>query len=461
MALRRIDPVLVVILLMAAALRLHLAASEPYLHDEENTAIPLAETISFDAGRMNLPLRGENHGALPAYVVHASRALFGTSRLETRALHGLFGLGTIVLIYLLVRSWYGPVAARWAAALMAFNEFYLEVSSRATAHVPHLFLVTLAIFAFARFLATERPRYLYGAGVSLGLAFYCKEHSALLLPVFLLMLLPAGRRQWLRTPHPYAALAVFALLVGPDLLWNARTFGEETLVNYSGQTVRQADYTSHLRRIGGLGLSPYPSMFYGRSAVIPVHRAVTGRSLTDETPEYDAMNPALGVLLVGAVAVTTARAAGRVAPTTFFLVLFWFVFCFFTFIKKGNPPGRLDPVSWIWVEVTLIPAVMLAGHQLARAKGIGRVAAWTLAVAALVYAVAMPMRGVLDDVFPELVEGLSQVSHDVQLFAEETVATVRLRPLRALAVAVGAGAAIGVLAGFGCGWIARGRRAAR
>jgi hypothetical protein len=150
-----------------------------------------------------------------------------------------------------------------------------------------------------------------------------------------------------------------------------------------------------------------------------------------------------------------------VAPATFFLLLFWFVFGFFTFIKKGDPPGRLDPVSWIWVEVTLIPAVMLAGHQLARARGIGRALAWTFAVAALVYACLVPVRGALGVVFPEVAEGLSQVSHRVQVIGEETVAEVRLRPLRALAVALGAGGTAGVLAGFGCGWIARGRRPAR
>ena len=79
----------------------------------------------------------------------------------------LLSLATIALIFSMVSHWYGLPAARWAAALMAFNEYYLNVSSRATAHVPYLFLLTLAIYAFARFLHTQRAIYLYGVGASI------------------------------------------------------------------------------------------------------------------------------------------------------------------------------------------------------------------------------------------------------------------------------------------------------
>ena len=99
------------------------------------------------------------------------------------------GLVTIVLVYLLTREWYGETAARWAAALLAFNEYVLTLSARATAHVPHFFFVAVAVFAFGRFLARQRPGYLYAAAAALGLAFYVKEHSALLVPVVFAALL--------------------------------------------------------------------------------------------------------------------------------------------------------------------------------------------------------------------------------------------------------------------------------
>ncbi len=101
------------------------------------------------------------------------------------------------------------------------------------------------------------------------------------------------------------------------------------------------------------------------------------------------MNSAIGALLVGAVVVTTVRGASPDQLRLFLLVMFWGIFTFFTLIKKGDPPGRLDPVSWIWVEVTIIPAIILAAARTRGSLLTGRVAAvlsWTFATLALVTA---------------------------------------------------------------------------
>lgn len=389
---RRIDLVLVLILLTAFAVRVYLATTREYLHDEINTAIPLSKTISFDPDHLHLPLRGENHPALPAYVVKISSMLFGTSPLGYRGMHLLLGLLTVVMVYGIARQWYGPTAGRWAAAIMAFNEYYLDVSSRATAHVPNLLLVTGAVYAFSRFLATERVRYLYLAGVSIGLAFYCKESTALLLPVFALTLLVSKYRRWLLSPHVYLACVTYALVLSPDILWNLRTNPDTATVNYNNQTVGQATYAAHLRRVGGLGLSPYPSMFYLRRTVKSLYLSLTGTELRDETTEYFSVNTAIGLLLLGAVLITTTRLEDRDQLRVFLLVMFWAIFGFFTLIKRGSPPGRLDPVSWIWVEVTIVPAIVLAGTRLARVTGTWRVLAWTFAGLALMVASAQLLR---------------------------------------------------------------------
>ena len=170
----RFDVVFLVILVAALTLRLHLATTAEYIHDEDNNAIALARTISFKARSLHLPMRGENHGALPAYFVKIGGMLFGRTPIGYRSVHIFLGLCTIVMLYRVTRQWYGPVAALWASALLAFNEFYLNVSARATAHVPHLFFVMAAVYAFSSFLRAQRAVYLYLAGLSLGLAFYCK-----------------------------------------------------------------------------------------------------------------------------------------------------------------------------------------------------------------------------------------------------------------------------------------------
>ena len=382
---RRLDPVLILILLGALGVRVYLASTREYIHDEINTAIPLSKTISFDPTNLHLPLRGENHPAMPAYVVKVGSVLFGTSRLGYRAMHLLLGLVTVVMVYGMTRQWYGTVPARWAAGFMAFNEYYLNVSSRATAHVPNLLFVTAAVYAFSRFLASERPRYLYLAGASMGLAFYCKESTALLLPVFAFTLLISKQRRWLLTPQVYLACVIWALIISPDLVWNMRS-NATTKVTYNNQTVGQANYTTHLKRIGGLGISLYPSMFYFRGTVRSSYLRITGNPMRDNTAEYESVNPAIGLLLLGGVVATAVRPRGRDQLRIFLLLMFWGIFGFFSMIKPGDPGGRLDAVSWIWVETTMVAAVVLAGAQLASVSGKWRLPVWSFAVVALVWA---------------------------------------------------------------------------
>ena len=373
----RSDVIFVLILLAALLLRLQFATTEPYIHDEENASIPVSQSISFAPGNLQLPIRAENHPALTAYFVKVSSELFGTSPLGYRLIHLIAGMCIIVMTFLLARQWYGLVAARWAAALLAFNEYFLGVSSRATAHIPYLFFAAAAVYAFGRFIGTQRAVYLYAAGVAVGVAFYSKELSALLLPVFMVMLLHARYRHWFRSPHVYLACGLFFLVIGPDLFWNLTT----------GENVEQATYGDHLQRIGGFGFSPYPFMFFARDVTQWLHGLITGTELFDPVSEYLSMNPAIGVLLLGAVLVTTFR---RAAPdgTRFLLLLFLGIFGFFTLIRPGGSPRDLDPASWIWVDVTMFPAVILAGSLLASARGTSQIVTWALACGALVYAAA-------------------------------------------------------------------------
>ena len=251
--------------------------------------------------------------------------------------------------------------------------------------MPTLFFDLAALYAFALFLRTQRAPYLYVSGLSVGLAFYCKESSVLLLPVFLVTVISTPHRRWLRSPHPYLACVVFAALLAPDIYWNLTTNRETARATYSKEPVGYATYKSHLQRIGGLGFSPYPSMFYARGPIMSLHLAVTGTELKDETPEYHSIDPALGALLFCAVIVTTVGRR-RDDLQRLLLILFWGLFGFFTLIAKGDPPGRLDPVSWIWIEATMLPAVVLTGARLAESSGVRRVVAWTLAAGLLAYA---------------------------------------------------------------------------
>ena len=181
------------------------------------------------------------------------------------------------------------------------------------------------------------------------------------------------------------ACLTYVLVISPDIVWNLRA-NPDTTVTYNERTVGQATYATHLRRIGGLGLSPYPSMFYLRPTVKALAVGLTGNELKDETQEYWSVNVAIGALLLAAVIVTTIRTTSPDQLRVFLLVMFWAIFGFFTLIKRGAVTGRLDPVSWIWVETTIVPAVVLAGARLADISGTWRLVSWTAAAAALVWA---------------------------------------------------------------------------
>jgi 4-amino-4-deoxy-L-arabinose transferase-like glycosyltransferase len=372
----RPDLVLLPIVVAAFVARVVLAVTQPLVHDEFNTSIPLAERISFDAGDRYLPIRATNHPALPAYIVKASTTLLDSKEpLGYRGLHVIASLVIVGLLYSLTKQWYGVAAARWAAALLAFNEYSLTVSSHATAHVPFLLFVTCAIWAFSRFLADQRPHFLYLAGASLALAFYAKEHAALLLPIFFLALLLPRQRAWLRRPHAYLAAVLFFAIVTPDVVWNLTRKAEA-----------QVTYGRHLERIGGLGLSQYPTAFYLKAGVAAAQTAMTGEPFDDNTPEYRSMNVLLGALLLGSVVATTARRREGNEGRVYLLLLFWGVFGFFTLIRRGDPSG-LDPVSWIWVDASMLPAIALTGAVLGGAMGKWRGALWAFAAFGLIVAV--------------------------------------------------------------------------
>src|SRR5207245_3814820 len=94
-------------------------------------------------------------------------------------------------------------------------------------------------------------------------------------------------------------------------------------------------------------------------------------------------------LLVGSVLLVTVGDRDKGAVGRLLLTLFWFVFCFFVLIRAGTPRrNNLDPSVWFWVDVTLLPAVLVAGRMLARLRGRWRLAGRSAFAAATAYAAA-------------------------------------------------------------------------
>lgn len=374
-----LDPLVVLVVVLGAVLRIQLAAASPYFPDESDGYLPLASSISFSGDSLNLPLRGRNHPALVGYVIRLSQALFGSSPLGTRLLHVLMATASIAIAAAMTRQWYGVGIARWTASLLAFNEYGLRTGSLATSHAPQWLFLTVAIYGFQRFLATERPALLYVTALGAALAFLCREHAVLILPVLLVTLVWNTGTRWLRSRHVWLALVGYLLVVAPDIAWNVT----------AGEGVSQATYADHLQRVGGIGLSPYPLAFYARDVVTWLHPLITGRPFGDPLLEYESLNAALGVALLVLTVACLARSHDRRTPLSRLLtVLLVAYFGVFSLIRPGTPERNLDPASWAWIDISLLATSVLASAGLAGFSRRWRVTVGTALAAGLTVSVA-------------------------------------------------------------------------
>src|SRR5690349_12781079 len=121
----RCDRVAWLILLLALSFRLYAAIEKPLLHDEEHSYIRFAKEISLRPGHVNLPIRETQHAALPLYIARAGTLLFGQSNFRFRLGSLILGMATIVLVYRAAFVWNGQATARWAALLLAVNEYHI------------------------------------------------------------------------------------------------------------------------------------------------------------------------------------------------------------------------------------------------------------------------------------------------------------------------------------------------
>ena len=146
------DVVLLLILLVALALRIYLANIPTYIWEEAMESIPLSQSISLQKGSLHLPIRGPYHPALSLYFIKLSGAIFGNTPLGFRFLGVLAGLLSIYIAAQLTLEWVGLTAARLVTVLLAFNEYHIAVSALASVKVYYLLFSILAMYFFSRFL---------------------------------------------------------------------------------------------------------------------------------------------------------------------------------------------------------------------------------------------------------------------------------------------------------------------
>lgn len=161
------------------------------------------------------------HPPLIALAIRAGTGLFGDTS---------FGVRLVPLLASVVASW-----AVWRTAALlcdrltawtacAFFNVTLMVASQGMAATPDVFVMAacgLMLLSIAELERTRDGRWWLAAGLSLGLALLAKYTAFFLgLSLCAWVVVSPRARPWLRSPWPYAAVALALVFLLPNLIWN-------------------------------------------------------------------------------------------------------------------------------------------------------------------------------------------------------------------------------------------------
>jgi len=199
--------------------------------------------------------------ALLGWAVHA---LFGDSLAALRLTCLACGIGSVVLVAAMARELGGSLRVQLAAAL-AWGLTPYVLGSASIFHPTWLDLLAWSAFCYLalRILGRPEPRLWPALGLVAGLGLEAKYTILVLLASFGLGLVLSPARAQLRTRGPWIALGLAALLVVPNLIWQA-DHGWASLHFFGSQNAVTAEQTSRLQ------FAAEQILFLGASLVLVV-----------------------------------------------------------------------------------------------------------------------------------------------------------------------------------------------
>jgi 4-amino-4-deoxy-L-arabinose transferase-like glycosyltransferase len=158
---------------------------------------------------------------LLAWIIAAAEQVCGNSEACIRVPAPILYFGTSLIVYATARQLYDTRVAFFAALSTALATGAVFSARIISTDVPLLLFWALALLAYVKLLAGGDTRWTITLGVALGLGLMAKYAMIyFLLGVVLAACLDADARRFLRTPAPWLALLVAALLVAPNIYWN-------------------------------------------------------------------------------------------------------------------------------------------------------------------------------------------------------------------------------------------------
>ena len=93
---------------------------------------------------------GDTHPPLSYVLLHFWAEAFGSSEVAVRSLAALFGVGTVLMLYLLGRLLWGPLAGLIAALMLSLSRINVECSHFARMYTAMTFFAATSFYFLAR-----------------------------------------------------------------------------------------------------------------------------------------------------------------------------------------------------------------------------------------------------------------------------------------------------------------------
>jgi mannosyltransferase len=121
---------------------------DPGLNDDETYSLNVARHSL--GSILRILEQTDTHPPLSYFLLHFWMQAFGSSEVAVRSLAALFGVGTVLMLYLLGRLLWGPLAGLIAALLLSLSEFNVQYSHNARMYTLMTFLAAASFYFFAR-----------------------------------------------------------------------------------------------------------------------------------------------------------------------------------------------------------------------------------------------------------------------------------------------------------------------
>ena len=161
------------------------------------------------------------------YVEALAFAIFGLSAGTAVTLVTLFGLATVLLVYVLGRDFYGKLAGLLAAALFALNPWHLVISRSGLIDAQCLFFSLLCLYVGVVAIRRDSVKLALASGLVLAVAFLTKFYAVFVLIPLLLFFVYSKPKKPKLVFRQIVAFAIPVLL--SSLLWYQGVLGRSIL----------------------------------------------------------------------------------------------------------------------------------------------------------------------------------------------------------------------------------------